>query len=66
MEDYGGEWLESLQEVLEQIQDGNRRDLIFHNFVVWILSSELDKLGMSHFKITGSPAKTSGLTNSLQ
>ena len=62
MEDYEGESgkLESLRELLEQIQDGNRRVLIFSQFrgMLDIIESELDKLGMESFKITGStPAK---------
>ena len=62
MEDYEGESgkLESLRELLEQIQDGNRRVLIFSQFrgMLDIIENELDKLGMESFKITGStPAK---------
>ena len=62
MEDYEGESgkLESLRELLEQIQDGNRRVLIFSQFrgMLDIIESELDKMGMESFKITGStPAK---------
>ena len=62
MEDYDGESgkLESLRELLEQIQDGNRRVLIFSQFrgMLDIIESELDKMGMESFKITGStPAK---------
>ena len=62
MEDYEGESgkLESLRELLEQIQDGNRRVLIFSQFrgMLDIIKSELDKMGMESFKITGStPAK---------
>ena len=62
MEDYEGESgkLESLRELLEQIQDGNRRVLIFSQFrgMLDIIENELDKLGMDSFKITGStPAK---------
>ncbi|KXT84732.1 SWF/SNF family helicase [Streptococcus sp. DD11] len=62
MEDYQGESgkLESLRELLEQIQDGNRRVLIFSQFrgMLDIIESELNTLGMDSFKITGStPAK---------
>lgn len=62
MEDYEGESgkMESLRELLEQIQDGNRRVLIFSQFrgMLDIIESELDKMGMESFKITGStPAK---------
>ena len=62
MEDYEGESgkLESLRELLEQIQDGNRRVLIFSQFrgMLDIIESELDKMGMESLKITGStPAK---------
>lgn len=62
MDDYEGESgkLESLRELLEQIQDGNRRVLIFSQFrgMLDIIESELDKMGMESFKITGStPAK---------
>ena len=62
MEDYDGESgkLDSLRDLLEQIQDGNRRVLIFSQFrgMLDIIESELDKMGMESFKITGStPAK---------
>ena len=62
MEDYEGESgkLESLRELLEQIQDGNRRVLIFSQFrgMLDIIESELEKMEMESFKITGStPAK---------
>ena len=62
MEDYEGESgkLESLRELLEQIQDGNHRVLIFSQFrgMLDIIESELNKMGMESFKITGStPAK---------
>ncbi|MEW4354291.1 DEAD/DEAH box helicase [Streptococcus pneumoniae] len=62
LEDYRGESgkLESLRQLLEQLQDGEHRVLIFSQFrgMLDIVEEELRKLGMSSFKITGStPAK---------
>ena len=62
MEDYHGESgkLESLLELLEQIQTGNHRVLIFSQFrgMLDIIEKELKKMKMEAFKITGStPAK---------
>lgn len=62
MEDYQGESgkLESLRDLLVQIQDSNHRVLIFSQFrgMLDILEKEIVKLGMTSFKITGStPAK---------
>ena len=62
MEDYQGESgkLESLRDLLAQIQDSNHRVLIFSQFrgMLDILEKEIVKLGMTSFKITGStPAK---------
>lgn len=62
MEDYDGESgkLESLRELLEQIQDGHHRVLIFSQFrgMLDIIEAELEGMGMESFKITGStPAK---------
>lgn len=62
MEDYDGESskLESLRELLEQIQDGDHRVLIFSQFrgMLDIIEQELSQMGMESFKITGStPAK---------
>ena len=62
MEDYHGESgkLESLMELLEQIQTGNHRVLIFSQFrgMLDIIEKELKKMKMETFKITGStPAK---------
>ena len=62
MEDYYGESgkLESLLELLEQIQTGNHRVLIFSQFrgMLDIIEKELKKMKMEMFKITGStPAK---------
>jgi len=56
MEDYQGDSgkLESLRDLLGQIKDGEHRVLIFSD----ILEQEIDQLGMTSFKITGStPAK---------
>ena len=62
MEDYHGESgkLESLLELLEQIQTGSHRVLIFSQFrgMLDIIEKELKKMKMETFKITGStPAK---------
>ena len=62
MEDYHGESgkLESLMELLEQIQTGSHRVLIFSQFrgMLDIIEKELKKMKMETFKITGStPAK---------
>ena len=62
MDDYDGESgkLESLRELLEQIQDGDHRVLIFSQFrgMLDIIEQELNQMGMESFKITGStPAK---------
>ncbi len=62
MEDYQGDSgkLESLRDLLVQIQDGDHRVLIFSQFrgMLDILEKEIDQLGMTSFKITGStPAK---------
>ncbi len=62
MEDYHGESgkLESLLELLEQIQTGNHRVLIFSQFrgMLDIIEKELKKMKIETFKITGStPAK---------
>ena len=62
MDDYDGESgkLESLRELLEQIQDGEHRVLIFSQFrgMLDIIEQELNQMGMESFKITGStPAK---------
>ena len=62
MEDYNGESgkLESLSELLEQIQGGNHRVLIFSQFrgMLDIIEEELGRMGLESFKITGStPAK---------
>ena len=58
LEDYEGESgkLDSLRELLEQIKDGNQRVLIFSQFrgMLDLLEGELQSLGMSSFKITGS------------
>lgn len=62
MEDYQGDSgkLESLRDLLGQIKDGEHRVLIFSQFrgMLDILEQEIDQLGMTSFKITGStPAK---------
>ena len=62
MEDYHGDSgkLESLLELLEQIQTGSHRVLIFSQFrgMLDIIEKELKKMKMEAFKITGStPAK---------
>lgn len=62
MDDYQGESgkLESLVQLLEQIQSGEHRVLIFSQFrgMLDIIESKLESMGMSSFKITGStPAK---------
>lgn len=62
MEDYHGESgkLESLMELLEQIQTGSHRVLIFSQFrgMLDIIEKELKKMKIETFKITGStPAK---------
>ncbi|KXU02911.1 SWF/SNF family helicase [Streptococcus constellatus] len=62
MEDYHGDSgkLESLLELLEQIQTGSHRVLIFSQFrgMLDIIEKELKKMKMETFKITGStPAK---------
>lgn len=62
MEDYQGDSgkLESLRDLLGQIKDGDHRVLIFSQFrgMLDILEQEIDQLGMTSFKITGStPAK---------
>ena len=57
MEDYQGDSgkLESLRDLLVQIQDGDHRVLIFSQFrgMLDILEKEIDQLGMTSFKITG-------------
>lgn len=62
LDDYEGESgkLDSLRELLQQIQDGNHRVLIFSQFrgMLDIIENELEAMGMPSFKITGStPAK---------
>lgn len=58
MDDYTGESgkLESLRELLEQIQAGGHRVLIFSQFrgMLDIIETELAGLGIESFKITGS------------
>ncbi|MDK7330446.1 hypothetical protein QP516_11845, partial [Micrococcus luteus] len=58
MEDYHGDSgkLESLLELLEQIQTGSHRVLIFSQFrgMLDIIEKELKKMKMETFKITGS------------
>ena len=71
MDDYHGESgkLESLLELLEQIQTGSHRMLIFSQFrgMLDIIEKELKKMKMETFKITGStPAKDrQEMTNSF-
>ncbi|MDO4666622.1 MAG: DEAD/DEAH box helicase [Streptococcus sp.] len=62
MPEYSGESgkLESLRQLLYQIKDGNHRVLIFSQFrgMLDIIETELEKMEMPSFKITGStPAK---------
>ena len=62
MEDYEADSgkLESLRTLLQQIQDGNHRVLIFSQFrgMLDIIEDELTQMEMESFKITGStPAK---------
>ena len=58
MEDYQGDSgkLESLRDLWFQIKDGEHRVLIFSQFrgMLDILEQEIDQLGMTSFKITGS------------
>ena len=62
MEDYEGDSgkMESLRLLLEQIQEGNHRVLIFSQFrgMLDLIEEELNQMDMESFKITGStPAK---------
>lgn len=58
MEDYDGQSgkLDSLRDLLLQLKDGNHRVLIFSQFrdMLDIIEQDLDDLGISSYKLTGS------------
>lgn len=58
MPDYQGDSgkLASLRQLLSQVQEGEHRVLIFSQFrsMLDIIEQEMDTMGMSHYKITGS------------